>query len=322
MSTRPKIGRYGFTFTVMLAVWIGFCAAGRGEEGGAGHYTPGATASFMDALPSQPGLALANYFMYYEGSTTHLLPFGNQVTLDAHSRVSADTILALYETPLKLLGGNYTAGIAIPYVWLELDGRVTGSLGNTASVRDTADGVGDITLYPAMLAWKENDFKYDFRLGIYAPTGDYDVNRLANIGKNFWTFEPSVSVSWLSSKIGLEVTAFAGLDFSTKNAATSYQSGDVLHLDTTIAEHLPLGNLGIFGVGANAFYYQQISNDSGNGAKLGGFQGRTVGLGPVISFIGKLDETDFVMEAKWLPEMDVDNRVKGNYVWIKLGVAF
>jgi len=40
-------------------------------------------------------------------------------------------------------------------------------------------------------------------------------------------------------------------------------------------------------VGANFFYYQQVSGDSGSGAILGDFKGRTVGIGPVLSYITK-----------------------------------
>ncbi len=40
---------------------------------------------------------------------------------------------------------------------------------------------------------------------------------------------------------------------------------------------------GFIGVGANAFYYEQITGDSGSGARLGEFEGRTVGVGPVLS---------------------------------------
>lgn len=115
------------------------------------------------------------------------------------------------------------------------------------------------------------------------------------------------------------------LDFSTKNDATDYQSGDVFRLDATFAEHLPLGKLGVIGVGANAFYYQQITGDSAQGplgAEFEGFEGRSVGVGPVVSFITKVAGKDLVAEVKWLPELDVEKRLKGDYVWFKLGLAF
>jgi hypothetical protein len=167
------------------------------EEGGSGHYAPGEMASFFDALPGKPGLAVANYFMYYDGSASGTLPFAGQFTLDSHAQVYCDSVMIMYDTNLKLLGGDYVPAVGIPYVWLEVDGKVTGPLG-PVSVRDTANGLGDIVMYPFMLGWSKKDLKYDLRLGVYAPTGEYEKGRLANVGKNFWTLEPMVTVSWLS----------------------------------------------------------------------------------------------------------------------------
>jgi len=27
-------------------------------------------------------------------------------------------------------------------------------------------------------------------------------------------------------------------------------------------------------------------------------------------------------EVKWLPEVDVENRLKGDYIWVKFGIVF
>jgi hypothetical protein len=165
------------------------------------------------------------------------------------------------------------------------------------------------------------DFKYDARCAVFAPTGEYDQNQLANVGLGYWTFSPEVTFSWLSSKIGTEVSLFAGLDFNTKNTDADYQSGDLFHLDATVAQHLPLFG-GFAGVGANGFYIKQITGDSGSGARLGGFEAETYGVGPVLSYAHKLGKHDLVCEVKWLPQLDSKNTTKGDYVWVKLALIF
>jgi hypothetical protein len=295
----------------------------RAEEGGSAHYIPGATADFIDTLPGKPAFVVANGFTYYHGSASPDLPidFGGRTTLGADATIYADTFFGIYETPLKLLGGNYAVAFALPYVWMDVEGTVTvGPF--RRKVRDTANGLGDITVYPFMLGWTNGpDLKYDVRLGVYTPSGDYSTDNLANVGRNYWTFEPAASLSWLSSKVGTEVTVFAGLDFNTENEATHYQSGNSFHLDGTVAQHLPLLG-GFAGVGANGFYYQQISGDSGSGATLGDFEGHTAGVGPVVSYARKIGGADFAAEVKWLPELDVQKRLKGDYIWVKIGVVF
>ena len=312
---------------VVLAILVplSVCA----EEGGSGHYMPGANASFIDALPGKPGLTVANFFNYYDAgaSTSRRLPFGGLVASGLDATAYSNTIVALYQTPLELLGGSYSVGVAIPYVWIEVKGKaqVTGPRGGTitSTVRDTAGGIGDILLYPFMLGWtgRNADLKYDVRLGVYAPTGDYEEGKLANVGKNYWTFEPAASLSYMSSKTGFELSAFAGMDFNTKNPDTKYRSGTQFHLDITVAQHLSLFG-GIIGIGANGFYYRQVSSDSGSGAILGDFKGHTLGIGPVLSCVTKIWGKDFAAEAKWLPEMDVEKRLKGDYVWFKLAMSF
>ena len=68
-----------------------------------------------------------------------------------------------------------------------------------------------------------------------------------------WTFEPGVPVSYLGQKNGFEFSTHIAADFNTENAKTDYTSGDLFHIDATVARHLPLGK-GVIGVGVNAFY--------------------------------------------------------------------
>jgi hypothetical protein len=168
------------------------------------------------------------------------------------------------------------AGAIIPYVWADVTGTTTGPLGRTFTRSDSANGIGDMTLMPLWLQWTSGDFKWGVLLDIYAPTGEYNTRQLANVGLNYWTFEPTLSFSYISQKIGLEFTTFAGLDFNTNNDATNYKSGDVVHIDTTIAEHLPLFGYGIVGIGANAFYSKQFTADSGSGVTLGSFETKMI----------------------------------------------
>lgn len=294
----------------------------RAEEAGSGHYLPGATASFIDVPPGKEGFVYVNFFTFYTGSANagRQLSLGGQLVLNVNADVYADTSLFLYQSPWKIAGGQFAAGIAVPYVWMEVSGDLQ-TMARGLTSRDAASGLGDIQILPLMLVWKKGDLSYGVNLGVYAPTGKFERGALANIGKNYWTVEPVGYVSWLSSKIGLELSAFAGFDFSTKNDTTDYQSGNVFHIDATVAEHLPLGK-GFFGIGANAFYYQQISGDTGSGARLGGFEGRTAGIGPVLSYVATVGHTHVVTELKWLPELGVEKRLSGDTVWFKVAVAF
>ena len=297
------------------------------EQAGSGHYISGATASFIDALPDQPGLAVLNIFLDYNNANfdaSHGLPFGSSIALNVNANIQADSIVGFWTFKPEILGAHYAVGTAIPYVWADVKatGTITTPGGSVAASRsDYTTGLGDIEFWPFMLGWKQGDFKYDVRLAVYAPSGQYESGKLANAGMGYWTFEPEVTFSWMSSKIGTEVSLFAGMDFNTQNTVANYQSGDIVHIDGTVAQHLPLFG-GFAGVGANAFYYKQITADSGSGAKLGSFEAMSEGIGPEASYVHNIGKKTLAIEGKWLPQTEVNNTLKGNFIWVKIALIF
>jgi len=192
------------------------------------------------------------------------------------------------------------------------------------TVRRTSrvNALGDIVLMPLMLNYTvSNDVHLDFRTGIYAPTGDYKVGRLANTGKNFWTLEPTLGLLYFGQKNGIEASVFAGADFNTENEDTNYRSGTQSHVDGTVAQHFPLFG-GLAGVGVSGYWYEQVTGDSGAGATFGDFKGRTAGLGPALSYVCKVSGKDLVTEIKWLHEVETRNRLEGDYLWLKAVLKF
>ena len=47
-----------------------------------------------------------------------------------------------------------------------------------------------------------------------------------------------------------------------------------------------------------------------------------MGVGPVASYAMKIGDARGALEVKWLPELQVKNRIEGDYFWLKLGVTF
>jgi hypothetical protein len=312
---------------VALAVFLVLTGAlaARAEEGGVGHYAPGSFASFVDVPPSDPSLGVFNYFVYYGGDAGASRPFpiGGQIALNVDATSYADSFGAFWATPLELFGARYSPGVAIPYFWNTVSAQVTGPLGNSVTRSDSVSGLGDIELFPVALGWTlyETNLHVSLFGGIYTPSGEYEAGRLANLGLNYWTFEPGLLISYFGQKNGIEFTTYIGYDVNTKNTTTDYQSGQQFHIDATLAQHFPLGK-GFAGVGANGFILSQTSGDSGSGAKLGSFEEATAGIGPVLSYVMPSAKTPFAIEVKWLPQLQAQNTVKGNYVWVKLGIQF
>ena len=200
--------------------------------------------------------------------------------------------------------------------------RLSRTLAVSKRVSDSADGLGDAVLMPLMLNYQFTpDFGMNFRVAAYAPTGSYSTDNLANTGKNFWSIDPTLGAMYFGKKNGFEAAVYAGMTFNSENEDTDYKSGDQFHIDGTLAQHFPLAG-GLAGVGVSGYWYEQVTGDSGDGATFGDFKGRTAGLGPVISYTRKLGDTDLIVEAKWLHEVETKNRLEGNYLWLKVLFKF
>jgi hypothetical protein len=296
---------------------------GHAEEGGAGHYTPGGAATLIDLLPTKPGFILQPIYTYYKGDAeaSRTYPVAGKITTNLEAKVNSVTLGALYTFDTTLLGARYTVGAYAPYIWQDVSATVSSAFGSIRR-EDKVNGFGDITLLPVGLAWKIGNWQVGGLLPIYAPTGSYEVGRLANPGLNYWTFDPTFQLAYGSEKSGFNASLFAGMTFNTENNDTDYKSGSVLHVEASVQQLLPLGP-GFIGLGANAFLYEQVTGDSGSGAVLGDFKGRKMGIGPALTYILPLkNESLLAAEFRWLPELDTKNTLDGNYFWLKTAYKF
>jgi len=312
-----------FVLPVLLAGLFFFApGAALAAEGGTGHYLPGGTATLIDLAPTKPGWVVEPIYLHYAGSASasRSIPIGGTIAAGLDAKSDAILLGGLYTFKRPVLGAHYSAGVYVPYVWIDVEADIATPLGNRRR-KDSASGFGDLTLIPTMLAWKSDYWQYNALLPIYAPTGKYEAGRLANPGLNYWTFDPTVGVSYNNAKTGFNAALHVGLSLNTKNNDTDYHSGSTLHFDASVQQLLPVGP-GFLGLGAEAFYLEQVSGDSGSGARFGDFKGRTMGVGPVLTYILPCGKETWVAELRWLPELDVKNRLQGDYLWLKLVYQF
>ena len=301
------------------AIWSPVSMA---AEGGTTHYLPGGTATLIDLAPTQPGWVVQPIYLHYSGkaSTSGPIPVAGTVALGLDADSDAILLGGLYTVGQSLLGARYSAGAYLPYVWISADATLDTPLGKVRR-RDRTSGVGDMILIPAMLAWESGFWQFNALLPVYAPTGEFQTGRLANPGLNYWTFAPTLGTSYNNDKTGFNAALHGSVSLNTENGDTDYRSGSLVHLEASVQQLLPVGP-GFIGVGTEAFYLEQVTADGGSGARLGEFKGRTAGIGPVLSYLLPRGKQTLVAEMRWLPELDVSRRLKGDYVWLKLAYQF
>jgi len=301
-----------------LSLISGAASAG---EGGSSHVMPGATATLADMPPTSPTTFVKLMYLDYDASASAQIPTAAGITTNLD--VGANTIaLAVGHTFEKtVLGGaHYTVVVALPQSKIAISGDAALPGGGTRSISNSVNGLGDITVIPTMLAWKKDEWTFNAMVPVYLPTGSYELGRLGNTGLNYWTVDPTVGFVY-STKKGFNAMLHMGYAMNGENDATDYKSGALLHFDGTLQQIVPVGK-GLLTLGAEAFYFTQLVGDSGSGATLGDFKGKTSGFGPVIGYIKPFGKQALVLEAKWLNEKDTKNRVKGDMIWLKATYKF
>ncbi len=292
------------------------------SEGANSHYLPGTVATMIDLVPSQPGWVIEPIYLNYSGDSGSIdnIPISglNALKLDVES--DALTLAAFRTFTQPVLGATFSVGAAVPYVWMDVKATIDTAVG-TFQVKDSTSGLGDITLLPAMFAWKSGPWQYSAALSVFAPTGSYDEGDVANAGLNYWTINPWGGVSYNNAETGFNAALHGGIGFNTENSDTDYDSGTFGHLEGSVQQLLPLGP-GFLTLGLEAFWVEQLEADKGQREIFGDFKGRTAGAGPVIGYLKPSSAGTLVVEARWLDEMETRNRLEGEYVWVKVVYQF
>jgi len=291
-----------------LAAALALATPAAATEGGGGHYPNGAEDFMVGALPP-PGTYFINYLSWYSADSFRD-DSGDKLFDDFDLDVVANTLRLVHVTDYKFLGANWAVHAFLPLVNVDVSRRIAPPFDRES---DSRFGLGDIIIDPFILGWHGKNWHLITGLDIYVPTGAYDKNDLANIGRNYWTFEPVVAFTYLSDG-GFEVSAKLMYAFNTENNDTNYQSGQEFHMDYTLGYHTGPWSLGIGG-----YYYQQTTDDELNSRTfMDGFRGRAFAIGPQV----KYDYQNMAFTLKYQAETNVENRPDGNSLWFKFLYAF
>jgi hypothetical protein len=304
-----------------MAILVAGGAPAQAGEGGTAHIIPGAMATLVDNAPaSGPGMFVKPMYMHYNGSVSAQIPTAAGLAGNVNASSNTFAVVGGYTFAEKVLGATYTVLTALPYTSLDITADVTAPNGAKVRRGSKVSGFGDLTVIPAMLAWRkpESNWQFNFVLPVYAPTGSYELGRLGNPGLNYWTLDPIIGVVYSDAKRGFNALLNSGLAFSSENPATKYKSGNLLHFDGAVQQVVPVGS-GLMTFALEAFHFKQVSCDSGSGATLGCLKGKTAGLGPAIGYVQPISKTESLLfELKWLKETATENRLDGNYLWLKV----
>jgi hypothetical protein len=277
-------------------------------EGGSSLYVPGGAGEVLIALSPESGLQVANT-VFTQVANVDTAVLRGVVELGLDLTVVLDFVGAQYTFEKPVLGGTYTIGAVIPFGYASLDASATGPRGRSVSVSADSFNLADIAVVPLQLNWNVGNFHFKIVEAIIAPAGDYDVDDLVNLGRNYWAFDTVGAVTWFDPEAGTEVSIAPGIMVNLRNDATDYRTGEEFHVDFTVNQFLSEN----FAIGLRGYYYRQLTGDSGSGAVLGDFKGESLGLGPGVFWQPKFAKGKLSILGKVMFDVTATNRFKSTY---------
>jgi hypothetical protein len=322
INTMADVRRILFASVVIASVFV--CRETSATEGALGRPVAG-TGVIPDAgvVSPEPITAISFSEIYLDGSIggSKQVPIAGKTSLGIDGQVAFTlaTLLKVWDTHTG--AWNFASSITLPYVWTQV-GASLGANARQASTSDRASNLFDLYFTPVIAGYHITKVDHiAFSFNIWAPTGQYDPNSLANPSLNNWTFVPQVAYTRIFPEWGFELDAVLGVQFYTRNAATDYQNAPLLTFDVMALKHLPHG----IGAGLIIGTVQQLGNDSGPTAdKLNGFRGHDLAIGPIVTYDTKLNgKTPLSLSARWVPTVSSQNRLKStNTFMVSAAIAF
>ena len=291
------------------------------DEGGISFWLPGNFGS-LAATPGTPGWSWATVYYHTDVSSGagQQFPRGGRVDVGISGKGDLAFFGPTYIFATPVLGAQLSVSV------LGVGGRneasaalsLTGPLGNTIGVNRTQDLVafGDIIPQVA-LKWNMGVNN----LMVYGmgdiPIGAYDPVRLANLGIGHGAVDFGGGYSYFNPQTGNEFSWVAGLTYNFKNTDTQYQNGMDFHLDWGASHFLSKQ----VQVGLVGYYLQQVTDDFGAPASLGGFRSRVAGVGPQVGFIFPVGGMQGYLNLKGYWEFAAQNRPEGWNTWVTFAIS-
>ncbi|MDQ8729229.1 transporter [Bradyrhizobium sp. LHD-71] len=307
----------------------------RADQAGISFWLPGTFGS-LAATPGQPGWALATMYMHTsvnaggDVAASRAIRLGNTTTnltvdLNAKLRARVDLIgvAPSYTFAEPVFGGQLALSMLafVANTQDRIDALLTGALGpigfsRSRSISDSLFSYGD--LYPqATLKWNHgvhNTMVYGMA---NLPVGDYEPNRLTNIGLGHWSVDGGFGYTYFDQKAGNEFSFVTGLTYNFKNPDLQYKNGIDWHLDWGASKFLSKQ----IHVGLVGYAYQQLTADSGSGATLGDFESRVFAVGPQIGYLFPVGNMQGYLNLKGYGEFGARHRPEGFNVWLTFAIS-
>ncbi|MGB6177116.1 MAG: transporter [Methylocella sp.] len=301
---------------ICLAGSLSMVEPANATERGLSEYILGLTLPMSGYTPP-PGVYFLDTFVLYQAGGSLFPAIDSRSSTRVTENFVADIAITAWFPDFKLFGADPGFAVTVPFASNRATANFTeGAPVGPAQRVSLADEIASIadTEYSAILGWHAGEQHWNVILTGFAPTGNFEPNRLSLTGLNRPALDLKGAYTYLGLQTGIEVTGALGLTLNALNTATNYQSGDELHFEWALNQHFPFG----LAAGVGGYFDQQVTNDHGSGDQFGPFRGRVAAVGPLLGYTLKAGAQEVDFSARWFHEFAVQNRVPGDLIYASL----
>jgi hypothetical protein len=237
--------------TALLCASVALCVT-QARAQFLGHNTPG-DFGLQSGSQAPPGVYLVTpLFVRYDAGTLRN-GLGNALPGETEVDMNAYVFGVSWVSNTKVLGANYSLQVYLPFTNNALEAPILGF------DQSTDTGLSDLYVQPINLGWHMKNADFIAGLGVFAPTGRFEIDADDNLGLGMWTFEVfgGTTVFFDEAK-SWHVATTAFYETHTEKEGSDARVGDILTFEGGFGKSFKQGtwNVGL------AYYAQfKITDD-------------------------------------------------------------
>jgi hypothetical protein len=295
-----------------LALLCASLAAPRASAQERGQYLPGFR-GLNSGVTLPPGWTYANYLFWYPTDSLRDRD-GDEVAIDFDLDVIADLNLIVYTSKRKILGGTYSANVAVP---------IQNTAVSLARLDAGAAGFGDLFVTPFSLGWTGKRLDTIACYAFMAPTGKFDEEGSDTVTTDYWGHHFNLAMTgYLSADKLTQVSFAANLELHQTKRHSDVKIGNNLTLEYALGKAFVRdGGRLLLQPGVTGYAELQLSDDSGDDAiGVGLGKDRVFGLGGELNVIWPQSRWNAM--ARIIPEFGAQLRTSGTTLAFVVGKGF
>ena len=215
------------------------------------HYTNGVEGIKAATLPP-PGLYYRMYNVFYNADKL-MDPDGDELNVGFDVSVYANVSRLIWVSDYKILGADYVIDALVPFIYTDISIDAMG-------LKDDKFGIGDVILEPFVLSWHGERYDAVIGVGVYAPTGEYDVNKPASPGKDNWTGMITLGgTCYFDKEKTWSASILSRYEFHSEKDSVDITPGNDFHFEWGVGK--TLGK--VWDVGVAGYCHWQVTDDKG-----------------------------------------------------------